>query len=109
MRDPRIDTASAQLIALKAKRIGVNNQAMICTLAADAVEHEALAEFLATRAERANRMSEAIFAGGGGLDEFADLEDRLRRATDTECLHRDKTLIRLEIHAERAGILDPSE
>ena len=109
MRDPRIDTASAQLIALKAKRIGVKDQETICTLAADAVEHEALAEFLATRAERAYHLSEAIFARGGGLDEFADLEDRLRKATDTEYLHRDKALLRLEIHAERAGILDPSE
>lgn len=109
MREPRITTAQAETLALNAKRIVVDNAPTICALAAEAVEAEALAGFYATRAERAYRLSEAIFAGGGGLDEFADLEDRLRRATDTEYLHRDKALIRLEIHAERAGILDPSE
>lgn len=109
MRAPRITTEQAQAIALNAKRIGVKDQETICTLAADAVEHEALAGFYAERAERAYHLSEAIFAGGGGLDEFADLEDRLRKATESEYLHRDKALLRLEIHAERAGILDPSE
>lgn len=43
MREPRITTASAELIALNAKRMLGTEASTICTLAAEAVEAEALA------------------------------------------------------------------